>query len=259
MGNGAAFNPLHLGAGRQAIYKAFCEQCRFIRPDNRQRGGHRGIDWPAFSSPKSTILHSNQTTVRPMETNRLTSRAFLTRNTARLLALAGMSFSAPSLFAATGIWNGTVGGGDGFWDATANTEWTGVTGNACDATNGPNNVAQFNSGINANIGTSGIPVVNGIIWNGVSGGISSGGVKLDGANPFVSVSSGQNASFFGSLTGTNGFTKTGAGTVNLDGGDGVKGITGGFTVSQGGLRLTLGGSPNVANSSNTLNLAGSNT
>ncbi len=191
-----------------------------------------------------------------MKHNRLKANSFLARNSARLLALAGMSLSAPSLFAATGIWTGV--GGDGFWDITANTEWTGVTGNAWDATNGPNNVAQFNSGVNANIGTSGTPVVNGIIWNGVNGVISFGGVKLDGTNPFVSVSSGFNALLFASLTGTNGFTKTGAGTVNLDGGGGVKGITGGFTVSQGGLRLTLGGSPNVANSSNTLNLAGSN-
>ncbi len=254
MGNGAAFNLLLLGAERQAIYKAFCERCRFIRSDNRQRGGHRGIDWPAFSSPKSTILPSNQTTMRPVKTNRLTSRAFLTRNTARLLALAGMSFSAPSVFAATGIWTNL---GDTFWNDTANTEWTGVTGNAWDATNGPNNIAQFNSGLNANIGTSGTPVANGIIWNGVSGGISSGGVKLDGTNPFVSVSSGQNANFFGNLTGTNGFTKTGAGTVNLDGGGGVKGITGGITVNQGAMRITLGASPNTVNSSNAINLSGS--
>ena len=65
-----------------------------------------------------------------MKTNRLASRAFLTRNSVRLLALVGISLSAPSLFAATAVWNGTVGGGDGFWDATANTERTGVTGNA---------------------------------------------------------------------------------------------------------------------------------
>ncbi len=180
------------------------------------------------------------------------------RPSALFPALALITLSAPSLFAATGIWNGTVGGGDGFWDATANTEWTGLTGNAWDATNGPNNVAQFNSGIGANIGTAGVPVANGIIWNGVAGGISSGGVKLDGTNPFISVSSGLTSSFFANLTGTNGFTKTGAGTVTLDGGGGVKGITGGFTVSQGGLRLTLGASANTANSSNTLNLSGSN-
>jgi autotransporter-associated beta strand protein len=174
-----------------------------------------------------------------------------------IAALAVIAPSVPSVFAATGIWNGTAGGGDGFWNDTANTEWSGVTGNAWDATNGPNNVAQFNSGIGANIGTSGTPVVNGIIWNGVGGGISSGSIRMDGMNPFVSVSSGQNVSFYGNLLGTNGFTKTGLGTMNLDGGGGVKGVTGGITVNQGGLRLTLGASPNVANSSNTLNLSGS--
>ncbi len=159
--------------------------------------------------------------------------------------------------AATGTWNGTAGGGDGFWNATANTEWSGVTGNAWDATNGPNNVAQFNSGTGANIGTSGIPVANGIIWNGVGGGISSGSVRLDGTNPFVSVSAGLLSNFYANLLGTNGFTKTGAGTMYLDGGGGVKSITGGITISQGGMRLVLGASPNVANSSNTLNLSGS--
>jgi fibronectin-binding autotransporter adhesin len=177
-----------------------------------------------------------------------------------LPVFAVISLSAPSLFAATGTWNGNVGGGDGFWDATANTEWTGVTGNAWDATNGPNNIAQFNAGaVGANPGTSGTPVANGIIWNNTSGGVSSGSVKLDGTNPFINVTtSGTTSQMFANLTGTNGFTKTGAGQFFLI--DTVKGITGGITVNQGLLRLDLSAvatASGVANSSNALNLSGS--
>jgi autotransporter-associated beta strand protein len=175
------------------------------------------------------------------------------KNRLLLPTLLTLTLATGGAHAATGTWTNL---GDTFWDATANTEWTGVTGNAWNAANGPNNVAQFNAGLNANIGTSGTPVANGIIWNGVGGGISSGGVKLDGTSPFVSVSSGQLSNFYGNLTGTNGFTKIGAGTMYLDGGGGVKGITGGITVSQGQLRLVLGASPNTANSSNTLSLSG---
>jgi autotransporter-associated beta strand protein len=162
--------------------------------------------------------------------------------------------------AATGTWNGTAGGGDGFWDASANTEWTGVTGNAWDATNGPNNVAQFNSGAaGSNPGTAGVVVVNGIIWNGVGGGVSSGdGVKLDGTNPFINVNTaGQTSQMFAGFSGTNGFTKIGAGQFFLI--SSVKTITGGITVNQGLLRLdlnTVATASGVVASSNVLTLSG---
>ncbi len=176
-----------------------------------------------------------------------------------LPALAVITLSVPSVFAATGIWNGTAGGGDGFWNDTANTEWSGVTGNAWDATNGPNNVAQFNSGaVGSNPGTSGTPVANGIIWNGVGGGISSGSVKLDGANPFINVNTaGQTSQMYAGFSGTNGFTKIGAGQFFLI--DTVKAITGGITVNQGLLRLDLTTAATVsgvANSTNALTLSG---
>jgi fibronectin-binding autotransporter adhesin len=183
-----------------------------------------------------------------------------TGTAARLLAIAGISLFAPSLFAATAIWNGTVGGGDGFWDPTANTEWSGVTGNAWDATNGPTNVAQFNTGAaGSNPVTSGTVVANGLIWNGVGGGISGGaGVKLDGANPFINVNTaGLTSQMYANLTGTNGFTKTGAGQFFLY--DSVKGITGGITVNQGLLRLDVNSAATasgVANSSNAITLSG---
>lgn len=166
-----------------------------------------------------------------------------------------LTLATAGVHAATGIWIG--GGGDGFWDATANTEWTGVSGSAWDDTNGPNNIAVFNSG-NANPGTSGVPVTNGIIWN-ASGGISFGSVKMDGTNPFLNVTvAGTTSQLFANLTGTAGFTKTGPGQLFLI--STVKGITGGFTVNQGLLRLDLNAvatASGVANSSNFLTLSGS--
>ncbi len=193
-----------------------------------------------------------------MKTNRLASRAFLTRNSVRVLALAGMSVSAPSIFAATALWNGTVGGGDGFLDATANTEWTGVTANAWDATNGPDNVAQFDSGVGANSETAGTPVVNGIIRNNTGGGISSSSIKLDGANSFIIINTaGQTTQMFAAFAASNGFTKTGAGQFLLIGS--VKLITGGITVNQGLLHLDLNTAATVsgvADSTNVITLSG---
>ncbi len=178
-----------------------------------------------------------------------------TKNRLLFPTLLTLAFATGGAHAAIGTFAGT--GGDPFWDADAS-NWTGVTGNAWDATNGPTNIAQFNTG-NSNPTTAGAVVANGLIWNNTSGGVASGSVKLDGTNPFVNVTTaGTTSQMFAGFNGTNGFTKTGAGQLFLI--STVKGITGGFTVNQGLLRLdlnTVATASGVADSTNTITLSGS--
>jgi len=167
--------------------------------------------------------------------------------------LLSLTLAAGGAHAATGTFAGTTG--DPYWDADAS-NWTGVTGNAWNATNGPNNIAILPAG--AGITTAGVPVTNGIIWQ-AGRTLSSGTVKLDGTNPFLSVPSGQTSQVWSNLTGTAGVTKTGLGTVALTAG--IKGITGGFIVNQGILQLdwdnsSRDGSVGSVDSSNTLTLGG---
>ncbi len=132
-----------------------------------------------------------------------------------------------STLAATGTWTGSPAA---IWDTSA-TNWTGVTDPAWDGSNGPLNVALFNSA-SATPAVSGTVFANGITFSDnatVSGGI----ITLEGTMPTITTTA--DAAIGSTLAGSVGLTKAGAGVLVLSA---ENTLTGGIILDGGTLRYT---------------------
>jgi fibronectin-binding autotransporter adhesin len=170
-----------------------------------------------------------------------------------LLALA-VAAGAASLFgtsasrAATITWNGAA---NGTWDTTA-TNWSGASGTPWDSTNGPTNIADFNTASLAAT-VSGIIYTNGIIFD-AAGSLTGGTITLAGTAPTITTNA--TGSISSILAGTAGLTKTGSGTLVLTG---ANIYTGGTTINAGTLQIGSGGTTGSIDSSNTVTFGTGNT
>jgi len=147
-----------------------------------------------------------------------------------ILFLAGLADLASQ--AATGTWTGGAGAA---WD-TSYTNWTGVTGTPWDSSNGSNNTAYFNSA-GATPSVSGTVYVDGITF-GNTATIGGGTVTLAGSTPTLTMNA--DGTISAGLAGTNGFVKSGSGTLTVTGN--YQGYTGDVVIIAGKLTLsrTLG-------------------
>ena len=156
----------------------------------------------------------------------LTKKLIHTSRVAALVPSLGISILLSGLFApqmvqaADGTWTGTSGA---TWD-TSSDNWTGVTGTPWDSTNGSGNSAIFSSGANATISGGSNVYVNNITFNANTTLLYTSPpeavVTLAGANATINAATGTTSTINIILAGTDGLIKTGAGTVNLDPGNG---------------------------------------
>ena len=156
----------------------------------------------------------------------LTKKTIHTSRFATLLLSLGISILLSGLFApqmaqaADGAWTGASGA---TWDISAN-NWTGVSGTPWDITNGSGNSAIFSSGANATVSGGSNVYVNNITFNANTTLLYTSPpeavVTLAGANATINAATGTTSTINIILAGTDGLIKTGAGTVNLDPGNG---------------------------------------
>jgi len=173
----------------------------------------------------------------------------------RLVAAASI-LGAGTVEAATYIWTGGTGG---TWD-TSSSNWSGGPPTPWDATTGSSNIADFNTA-SLNAMVSGSIYTNGIIFD-QAGTLSSGTIILTGPSPTITTNF--NGAISSALTGSNGLTKQGAGSLTLSN---ENTITGTVTVNAGTLYTAAGNAATgaigsatfiVINSGGTISVGGDN-
>ncbi len=168
-----------------------------------------------------------------------------------VLALFGLAMASPVAAQTTLYWDRANGAGAGS-GATLNGTWDTATSNNWDATaTGTGGRVTYISGSDAvfSSGTSAVGQTYTITVSGTQSASSisieegtvtfSGGtaINLSDATPDFTVASGLTANVSTDLTGTNGLTKVGAGTLTLNTSD--KSYTGTTTISAGTLDLAF--------------------
>ena len=173
----------------------------------------------------------------------LTKKLIHASRVAALVPSLGISILLSGLFApqlaqaADGTWTGTSGA---TWNTSA-TNWSGVSENPWDSTNGSGNTAIFNSGANATVSGGSNIYVNNITFNANTTLLFTSPpeavVTLAGANATINAATGTTSTIKTVLAGTNGLIKAGGGTVNLDPGDSwwSNTFSGGITINGGNL------------------------
>ncbi|CAN5593326.1 hypothetical protein BH09VER1_BH09VER1_41310 [soil metagenome] len=146
------------------------------------------------------------------------------------------------------IWTGTSGsGGDGLWTQTGGTNWSGTAWNS-------NSKAIF-GGTPGTVTVSGtVSAANGAEFDVSGYNISGGEIAMTGtsasANTFTATS-GVTASIGSVLSGSNGFTKAGNGTIALSGSNTFSG-----TVSVTGGLLQIADDSNLGAAANSIVMGG---
>jgi autotransporter-associated beta strand protein len=169
-----------------------------------------------------------------------------------LAANLAVVFQLPSAQAATFTWAKT----NGTWDTTS-LNWTGTSGSTTwPAVSSGTDTAIFGSS-GGTVTLSGTITADALAFNAngytITGGSS---LRLDGGTPTLTTSSGVIATINSAISGTSGFSKTGAGTLVVGG---ASTETGAVSITQGVLQLNSGASfPNtssitVQNTTLTLN------
>lgn len=164
-----------------------------------------------------------------------------------LLGLASL-FISPS-FAAQGTWSGAT---NGAWDMDA-LNWSGVSGTPWDIDNGFTNSALFNA-TGATPTVSGTVYANAITFSSATT-LSGGTITLGGTAPALTVATSANSLIASSLAGTNGFTKSGVGTLGLSAGNA---LTGTVVVNEGTLSLNGAASASAGRDVSASELANAN-
>ena len=158
------------------------------------------------------------------------------------------------------ILDGTNLGGTGTWDTTTDNWWDGAGVSLVDWPNLNTDLAVFSGAYPAN----GIPVTNtvtlstGLITNGLSflrsGYVLTGGdLTLAGTNPGIRINLGESATITSPLSGTNGLTLSGGGSLRLTGNN--SGLTGAVTIAGGSLIIN---SVNALPGTGTIRVTGGN-
>lgn len=194
------------------------------------------------------------------------NRASITRVSLTLAAAFSVG-SGPHLSAASLAWDGsdpvTSGsqGGSGTWDSAITANWWDGAADVAWPNSGSDNDAIFgDSSGTVTLDPAGV-TANDITF-GTTGYILSGPatLTLDGTTPTFQLASGVSASIGNNtatvLGGTAGLTKTGAGTLTLNG-SAAHGVTGGISVKGGTLALAFANLPtptNLLDSTNSLSM-----
>ena len=199
-------------------------------------------------------LRSQHNAVSPLRTSPL----------ARWLSLACMACallvaiaSTAQVHAATLTWGTSGTGGTGNWDTTSSLWWNGTSNVAW--VNANNDVASFGGTAGTVTLTTGI-TANGLTLNATYT-ITGNTLTLGGSSPTIS-GTGTSVDIRSVLAGTNGLIKSGAGTVNLNpgNGSGTNTFSGNITVNGGSLisvrstSLGDGAGTITVNSGGTLNV-----
>jgi autotransporter-associated beta strand protein len=149
-----------------------------------------------------------------------------------LAAVCAIGWAGPAQ-ATTYLWTGGAGA---TWNTTDN-NWGGGTGSNTwwDITNGLSNVAEINTA-GATLSVSGTVYTNGIVFSNTAETISGGTINLAGTTPTITINiaAGLIATIGSALTGTSGFIKDGAGSLQLNSGSST--YTGATTIKAGTLR-----------------------
>jgi fibronectin-binding autotransporter adhesin len=128
----------------------------------------------------------------------------------------------PSIAHATTLtWNGTAGAS---WDTTG-TNWTPSESNPWDSSNGSTNAATFGGAGSASV--NGNVTANALNYTAATGtfNIDSNTITLAGATPTVTVANGGALSVSSVISGTDGLTMAGLGTLTLSGSNTYSGNT----------------------------------
>jgi len=145
-------------------------------------------------------------------------------------------------------------GGVGTWTSSGSTWATSAVGTSTAAQTSTAQLVFQGAGGNVNVSGTVSPA-NGLRFatNGYS--ISGGTIQMSGANAAsnsVEVGTGVTALISSTLTGTNGMSKTGAGTLNLSGDNTYTGVT---TISGGTLQVGAGGTTGTMGNTSSISVA----
>jgi autotransporter-associated beta strand protein len=158
--------------------------------------------------------------------------------------------------------NGTAAGtgGAGTWDATTQSRFSNSAGTTflhwVNTTTGNDHTAVFGGAAGA-VTVSGGVTASGLQFDVDGYTLGSSTITLAGSTPTIQVATiGHNATISSTLAGSTGMTKTGAGTLALDG---TNSFTGTTTLSGGTLALNTGKSLSQSGSTVTVAINGNNT